>query len=286
MGAWLRPCRIDHAMDRPTAVLSVDMEWFSHIPAYRNARGSVSDTDVGLSGVETLLELFEDAGARSTFFVVAEIAQHHPELLGRVVESGHEIGSHTYNHVHLTEVDETDRREELQTSRKTLEDVTGASVTGFRAPSFDIAEDHFETLEATGYEYDSSVVPCRSIPGWYGGEHTVQRPVPASRTVEGAPPSITELPVAVMPHLRLPLTGTWLRFFGVRYVLWGMRLLARRGITPVLYVHPWELVDLPDVDGVPRRVYWRTGKWMQRAVTRILDSRFGFVPMRSLTVTG
>lgn len=272
-------------MDRPTAVLSVDMEWFSHIPAYRNARGSMLADDVGHSGAEALLELFADADATSTFFVVAEIAERNPELLGRVVDAGHEIGSHTHTHVHLTEVDETERHEQLQISRETLEDVTGTSVTGFRAPSFDIAEDHFETLEATGYEYDSSVVPCRSIPGWYGGEHTVQRPTPADQVVEGAPPSLTELPVAVMPHLRLPLTGTWLRFFGVRYVLWGMRLLARRGITPVLYVHPWELVDLPDVEGVPRRVYWRTGEWMQQAVRRILDSRFGFVPMQSLTAT-
>ncbi|RRJ33571.1 polysaccharide deacetylase family protein [Halocatena pleomorpha] len=270
-------------MDRPTAVLSVDMEWFTHIPAYRNARGSTTDTDIGRSGVELLLELFGEGDATSTFFVVAEIAEHAPELLTRVVESGHEVGSHTHNHVHLTEVDETERHEELQASRKTLEDATGASVTGFRAPSFDTAHDHFETLDATGYEYDSSVVPCRSIPGWYGGDHTVQRPVPADQAVDGAPSSITELPVAVMPGLRLPLTGTWLRFFGVRYVLWGMRLLSRRGITPILYVHPWELVDLPAVDGVPRRVYWRTGEWMRQAITRILDSRFGFVPMRSLT---
>lgn len=286
MGAWIRRCGIDHAMDRPSAVLSVDMEWFSHIPAYRNARGSMSDTDVGRSGVEMLLELFADIDGVSTFFVVAEITERHPELLARIVDSGHEVGSHTYNHVHLSEVSATDRHEELELSRETLEDATGVSVTGFRAPSFDIAPDHFDTLEATGYEYDSSVVPCRSIPGWYGGEHTVRRPVAASQAVDGAPSSITELPVAVMPGLRLPLTGTWLRFFGVRYVLWGMRLLSRRGIVPILYVHPWELVDLPAVEGVPRRVYWRTGDWMQQAITRILDSRFSFVSMRSLTETG
>lgn len=286
MGAWTGWCGIDHAMDRPSAVLSVDMEWFSHIPAYRNAHGTMAADDVGRSGVELLLELFGDVDAASTFFVVAEIAQRHPELLARVVASGHEVGSHTYNHIHLTEVDETERHEELHASRETLEDVTDTSVTGFRAPSFDIANDHFETLDATGYEYDSSVVPCRSIPGWYGGEHSVQRPVPAATVVEGAPPSITELPVAVMPGVGLPLTGTWLRFFGVRYVLWGMRLLSRRGIVPVLYVHPWELVDLPAVDGVPRRVYWRTGEWMQRAITRILDSRFAFVTLASLTETG
>lgn len=265
------------------AVLSVDMEWFSHIPAYRNARGSVPTTGIGRAGVESLLELFVNVSAVSTFFVVAEIAEQHPELLARVVESGHEIGSHTHDHVHLSEVSETERHEQLERSRETLEDATGESVTGFRAPSFDIAGDHFETLAAAGYEYDSSIVPCRSIPGWYGGEHTETRPVPASAITDSAPASITELPVAVMPGLRLPLTGTWLRFFGVTYTVWGMKLLARRNITPILYVHPWELVDLPSVKGVPRRVYWRTGEWMRRAVETILDEEFAFVSMRSLT---
>jgi hypothetical protein len=85
-----------------------------------------------------------------------------------------------------------------------------------------------------------------------------------------------------MPGLRLPLTGTWLRFFGPRYTIYGMKRLARRGITPILYVHPWELVDLPRIEGVPRRVYWHTGDWMKRAVERILDADFEFVTAREV----
>ena len=75
---------------------------------------------------------------------------------------------------------------------------------------------------------------------------------------------------------------TWLRFFGPRYTVAGMKLLARRGIAPVLYVHPWELVDLPAVEGVPRRVYVRTGDWMRRAVEYILDQPFDFTTARSV----
>lgn len=271
-------------MQCPTAVLSVDLEWFSHIPAYRNARGSLADTDsdVGLSAVETLLDLYDIHDIRSTFFVVSDIAERHPTLIARIADTGHEIGSHTYRHVHLSEISPAERREELTTSRETLERVTNTSITGFRAPSFDTPSEHFTALDAAGYEYDSSIAPCRSIPGWYGGEHTSQRPSSASRFVEDAPAAITELPVAVMPGLRLPLTGTWLRFFGVRYTILGMKLLARRGIAPILYIHPWELVDLPDVEGVPRRVYWRTGEWMRNAVETILSEQFEFVTTNSL----
>lgn len=265
-------------MPQPRAALSVDVEFFTHLPAYRGASGTTDQTAVGLGGIEFLLDAFADDGGSGTFFTVSEIAESHPETIAAIGER-HELGSHTHTHRHLTELAPDERRAELVDSKQQLEATSGAEVIGFRAPSFDFANDHFEMLTSTGYEYDSSVVPCRSIPGWYGGEHEVQQPVPASAVSPSAPDTVTEVPVAVMPGLRLPLTGTWIRFFGVRYTLLGMKLLARQGIAPVLYVHPWELVDLPAVEGVPSRVHWRTGEYMRRAVRRILDSTFEFVPV-------
>lgn len=263
------------------AALSVDLEFFQHAPAYRTAAGTADELAIGREGAEFLLDAFERAGATGTFFAVSDIAAEHADLLDRVA-AAHELGSHTHSHRHLSELRADERREELAGSRERLEAATGADVVGFRAPSFDLAENHFATLTATGYEYDSSVVPARSIPGWYGGEHTVQRPSLATAVDAGAPADIAEVPVAVMPGLRLPLTGTWIRFFGVQYTLLGMRWLARRGIAPVLYVHPWELVDIPDVEGVPRRIYVRSGAYMRRAVERILATEFEFVPVRTL----
>jgi hypothetical protein len=61
-----------------------------------------------------------------------------------------------------------------------------------------------------------------------------------------------------------------------------MYWLARRGVAPVLYVHPWELVDLPEIRGVPERIYVRSGAYMRRAVERILATPFEFVPVRTL----
>lgn len=269
-------------MSLPRAVLSVDFEEFRHLPAYRNATGTLSDRSAGLTPLDRLLDRLEAHDAESTFFVVSEIAAERPALVERIVDAGHEIASHTHRHRHLSELEPETRREELLTSRELLERVAGTPVTGFRAPSFDVAPEHFREIADAGYEYDSSVVPCRTIPGWYGGEWTARRPCRADEIAAGAPPTLRELPIAVMPGLRLPLTGTWIRFFGVRYTVLGMRLLARRGIAPVLYVHPWEFADLPAVEGVPRRVYWRTGAWMWRALETILDREFAFVTARSV----
>jgi peptidoglycan/xylan/chitin deacetylase (PgdA/CDA1 family) len=271
-------------MSQPHAALSVDVEFFSHTPAYRSASGTTDRTAVGHDGIEFLRSAFADTGGSGTFFTVSEIADSHPETVAEIADH-HELGSHTHTHRHLTELTPSERRSELAESKERLEAVSGASVTGFRAPSFEFAADHFETLADTRYSYDSSVVSCRSIPGWYGGEYDTDRPVAASVISPGAPDTIAEVPVAVMPGLRLPLTGTWIRFFGVRYTLLGMKLLALRGIAPVLYVHPWEFVELPDVEGVPARVYWRTGSYMRQAVRRILETEFEFVPVRQLAET-
>lgn len=263
------------------AALSVDVEFFSHLPAYRGADSTTDQTAVGSDGVNFLIEALKDVGGTGTFFTVSDIAETHPELIKTIAEQ-HEVGSHTHTHQHLSELSRTERYTQLKQSKERLEAVSGVDVSGFRAPSFDFSDDHFQLLADTGYAYDSSVNPCRSIPGWYGGVYDIQRPVPASTVASTAPARLAEVPVAVMPGLSLPLTGTWIRFFGVGYTLLGMKLLAQREIAPVLYVHPWELVDLPVVEGVPSRVYWRTGRYMRQAIQRILQTDFEFVSVGQL----
>ncbi|MFB6109357.1 MAG: polysaccharide deacetylase family protein [Halodesulfurarchaeum sp.] len=266
--------------DPPRAVLSVDFELFEHTPAYRNAAGETTSDGVGLDGGRFLRTAFDEHDAATTWFVVSAVAEEFPDAVAALATGEHEIASHTRTHRLLTDLDPDERDGELADSRRTLESATGERVSGFRAPAFDLPADHFEALAAAGYEYDSSVIASRAIPGWYGGEYDRQRPAPARAVRGDAPEGVCVLPASVMPGLRLPLTGTWLRFFGPRYTILGMRWLARRGLTPVLYVHPWELVELPDVAGVPERVYWHTGAWMRRAVSRILSTGFQFVTAR------
>jgi len=270
------------------AALSIDFELFRHTPAYRSADGTLDPdrTATGLEAWPFLRDLLSEYGAEATFFVVGELAETHPETVTAIADAGHEVASHTYSHRLLGTLDPEQRRTELVRSRSVLRDATGQEVAGFRAPAFEFGAEHFEELERAEYEYDSSVVPARSVPGWYGGTFDTHRPTSAAAIRPGAPASIAEVPLSVAPFLRLPLSGAWTRLIGRRYTLAGLRRLRSRGVSPVLYYHPWELVDLPAVEGVPRRVYWRTGDWLRETLRAVLEEPFEFVPVGRLTAAG
>jgi hypothetical protein len=258
------------------AVFTIDFEFFSHTPAYRTATGNLSESTIGLEALNFLLERLEQYDAQATFFIVAEIVVDYPTIIEKIADAGHEIASHTLTHPFLSTLCSKDRQVELDCSKSILEDVSGSPVRGFRSPAFDVPTDHVSQLDKAGYMYDSSVAPCRNLPGWYGGEYDIDRPTPAGR-LQPTAADITELPIAVMPGVRLPLSGAWLRFFGRQYAVYGMKILARRDIPPVIYLHPWELVELPAIEGVPRRVYWRTGRWMRNTVEVLLREEFEYV---------
>jgi peptidoglycan/xylan/chitin deacetylase (PgdA/CDA1 family) len=264
------------------AVLSIDFELFRHTPAYRSASGKLSDTTVGIEAWPFLRDVLSDHDATATFFVVGEVAEQHPEVIAEIAEEGHELASHTHTHRLLSSLNPRAEIEELKKSRAAIEAATGQSeVTGFRAPAFDISTGLFEKLDKAGYRYDSSVIPARRIPGWYGGEHNVTAPCSATKFNSDVQ-SLAELPVSVMPSLRLPLSGAWTRLLGQKYTQAGMRTTARQERVPVLYYHPWELVDLPHIKGIPKRVTWRTGKWARHVIRRILDMDFSFVAASSI----
>ena len=46
-----------------------------------------------------VLDILAHYGVKATFFMVAENAARHPELLARVRAEGHSVGNHTYHHM-------------------------------------------------------------------------------------------------------------------------------------------------------------------------------------------
>jgi peptidoglycan/xylan/chitin deacetylase (PgdA/CDA1 family) len=81
-----------------------------------------------------LLDLLASHDLRATFFMVGSHAQAEAALVRRVVATGHLIGNHSWSHLNLAVTAAGRVREELDRTRQTLEQITGAPVKFFRPP--------------------------------------------------------------------------------------------------------------------------------------------------------
>ena len=46
-----------------------------------------------------ILDTLKEYGAKATFFMVGENVVRHPDLYRRILDEGHQVGNHTYNHI-------------------------------------------------------------------------------------------------------------------------------------------------------------------------------------------
>lgn len=115
--------------------------------------------------VARILAQFAAAGISATFFTLGWIAERHKPMIRRIVEAGHELASHGYDHTRVDAMDATAFREDLLRTRAILEDAGGVAINGYRAPTFSIGETTpwaFDVIAETGHAYSSSVNPVRS----------------------------------------------------------------------------------------------------------------------------
>ena len=111
-----------------------------------------------------VLSLFADHGIKATFFTLGWVAERYRSLIHRIVENGHELASHGYEHIRADQQDRNAFRADVRRTKRILEDVTGTSVRGYRAATFSIGKGNlwaFEVLAEEGYAYSSSIYPIR-----------------------------------------------------------------------------------------------------------------------------
>lgn len=99
--------------------LTIDVEDYFQVTAFEQGipRSSWGDYESRVVGnTERLLELFSHHDAKATFFVLGWVAERFPELVRRIHEAGHELGSHSYWHRLIYQLDRGEFREDLARS--------------------------------------------------------------------------------------------------------------------------------------------------------------------------
>lgn len=231
---------------------------------------------------ERLLEIFDRAGVRGTFFVLGWVAERLPTLVTQIVSAGHELASHGFHHrlVYLTDPEAF--RQDLRDARLVLEAAAGVAVVGYRAPSFSIDAQSLWALDILieeGYRYDASIYPIHhdryGVPGWSRHVHRVERPAG----------SIWELPGSTVRFLgtNLPVGGGgYFRLLPYAWTRRGIERLNRSERQPaVFYLHPWEIdADQPRLAaslGSRVRHYTNLHKTQGRLERLLAEFRFGTV---------
>ncbi len=81
-----------------------------------------------------LLDGLAKRGVKATFFVIGAAAEQHPDIMKRMVEEGHLIGNHTYNHVDLKAMTQTAARKEIKKANEIIAKYTGEEPCFLRPP--------------------------------------------------------------------------------------------------------------------------------------------------------
>ncbi|WP_418981949.1 polysaccharide deacetylase family protein [Alistipes sp.] len=237
-----------------TVTLGFDVEEFD----FPLERGREIDFDTQLAvsseGLDFLLDLLDRLQLRATFYTTANFAAHRPQTIRRIVAAGHELASHDYYHAQTAGSDPVG-------SKRLLEELSGRTVVGYRAPRLAVAPS--DALEAAGYRYNSSINPTW-IPGRY---NNLLRPRGVS--LEGG---LKIYPTSVAWPLRVPLFWIALHVFPLPLYRFFAASALRRDGHLNLYFHPWEFSErLADPSfGVPGYLARCSGQRLQRKFERLL----------------
>jgi polysaccharide deacetylase family protein (PEP-CTERM system associated) len=236
--------------------LSVDVEDWFQVGAFENTIDR-ADWD-GLNrrveaNTDACLAMFANAGIKATFFTLGWVAHRHPRLIRRIVEQGHELASHGWDHARVFTLTPEQFRDDLAKTRACLEDAGGAAVTGYRAPSFSIDKRTpwaHPILAEAGYTYSSSVAPVvHDHYGWPEAPRFAFAPVSGS--------DFLELPVTTARLGGRTLAaggGGFFRLLPYQFSRWAVRQVNAEAQSAIIYFHPWEIdPGQPRVANAPLR---------------------------------
>ena len=75
-----------------------------------------------------ILDVLDENNVNATFFTLGWVAERYPQLITRIINEGHELACHGYEHTRVTEQLPEQFRVDIVKSKKLLEDLSGKEV--------------------------------------------------------------------------------------------------------------------------------------------------------------
>ena len=242
-----------------TNALTIDVEDYFQVSAFApyirrdewDTRECRIERNVG-----RILEMLAERDVKATFFTLGWIAERYPQLVRSIVDGGHELASHGYGHQRASDLKPAEFAADITHAKKLLEDLSGAAVHGYRAPSFSIGLANlwaFDALARAGYRYSSSIYPIKH-------DHYGMPDSPRFAYRVGA--GLLEVPVTTLRLMNrnLPSSGGgYFRLLPYALSRWMIGTVNRQDReAAIFYFHPWEIdVGQPRVAGIDAKTRFR-----------------------------
>jgi hypothetical protein len=262
--------------------------------------------------VPRVLRFLAERNLRITWFLVGRdaAAAEHRDVLRTIVDAGHEIGNHSFEHepwLHLYPEEQIEA--ELAKTEEAIESATGVRPVGFRGPGFSASDAVLAVLKRRGYAYDCSTFPtylgplARRYYFWtaklppeekakraklFGTLGDGFRPLKPYRW--SSPDGLVEIPVTTLPGFKVPIHASYILYLArfsrlAAKLYWRSALTLCRvwGVQPSILLHPLDFLgcdDDPDLAFFPAMD--RPASWKLGVMADVLDSlakRFHVVPM-------
>lgn len=239
--------------------LTIDVEDYFQVSAFAD-RVDIDDWSSIAPRVEEntnrLLDLFDLHKAKATFFVLGWVAERFPNLVKRIVADGHELASHGMMHQRASDQTREVFQADVGDAKRLLEDIAGAEVKGYRAPSFSFTKSNlwvYDVLKEEGYHYSSSVYPI--VHDHYG---IPDAPRERHKTAAG----IDEIPLSTMTVMgkNVPISGGgYFRLYPYFLSRWSINRFANKENYPyIFYLHPWEIdPEQPPMENISAKTRFR-----------------------------
>jgi hypothetical protein len=219
------------------------------------------------------LDELDRADVRLTFFVVGSdvVPKRNQALFRAIVDRGHEIGNHSFEHQpYFHRFSYSRAVEEVMRTHEAIADATGQAPLGFRGPGYSWSDDLLGILADNGYLYDASTLPTFVGPlarayyfssarlsaeeraersALFGGFRDGFRPVrPYYWRVRGSR-RLLELPVTTLPGIKIPFHLTYVQYLSrvatplaIGYLRTCLAICRATGTEPSFILHPLDIL--------------------------------------------
>lgn len=101
-----------------------------------------------------ILDALKKHNVKATFFLVGNYITSSPDLVKRMVDEGHIVANHTYNHPNMSKISTKETfRKEIEDLESAFRDVTGKELTKYyRPPQGKYSENNLKMAQELGYK--------------------------------------------------------------------------------------------------------------------------------------